>query len=218
MNVQPRPDGRPTGTTPDPPTPSPPPGHETRSDAPPSVPPPARPRQAGAAATPPPAAWERPAPATVWRAVELYLAAAYPAPADGATSGPTVPSAVKTRLQNLRSAPEADFWQSPTFERDSPDPQSVTRYALRLGNRAYPHMKLIVHRAPAGGGYLLRADTHDAHCRPDPGSKEYGVFCALMDQNRVIAESIESAWERADLPTFKKFLRDDLARRQEASR
>jgi hypothetical protein len=37
-----------------------------------------------------------------------------------------------------------------------------------------------------------------------------------MDQNRTTAEAIEAAWEEAGLPTFKKFLRDDLARRQAA--
>lgn len=166
--------------------------------------------------------WQKPAPAQVWRAIDLYLRVAY-RPSGGATPDESaaagelpkaVPSAVRNRLQALRELPDAEFFQSPHFERDMPEAQGPSRYALRLGNRAYPHMKLVVHRAPTGGGFLFRTDTHDAHCRPDPSSREYGVFCALMDQNRVTAEAIEAAWEEAGLPTFKKFLRDDLARRQ----
>jgi hypothetical protein len=167
--------------------------------------------------------WQRPAPAEVWRAVGLYLRIAYGGAPDASSSSSSdgdlpkaVPSAVRNRLQSLREAPEAEFFQSPQFERDVPEAQGPARYALRLGNRAYPHMKLVIHRAPSGGGFLFRTDTHDAHCRPDPASREYGVFCALMDQNRTTAEAIEAAWEEAGLPTFKKFLRDDLARRQAA--
>jgi hypothetical protein len=36
----------------------------------------------------------------------------------------------------------------------------------------------------------------------------------LMDQNHRMAQEIETAWAEASLPTFKTYLRDDLARRQ----
>jgi hypothetical protein len=99
--------------------------------------------------------------------------------------------------------------QSPRDNRDGP-----ARYALRLGNRHYPHMKLVIDRAPDGRSYLLRADTHDAHCQPRPGSRESAAFAELARQNRAVAEAIEARWEAVGLPTFKKFLRDDLERRK----
>jgi hypothetical protein len=74
-------------------------------------------------------------------------------------------------------------------------------------------MKLVIDRAPDGRSYLLRADTHDAHCQPRPGSREGASFAELARQNRAVAEAIEAAWQAAGLPTFKKFLRDDLERR-----
>jgi hypothetical protein len=75
-------------------------------------------------------------------------------------------------------------------------------------------MKLIVDRAPDGHGYLLRADTHDAHIQPAPGSRERAAFKELMTRNHAMADAIEAAWEAQNLPTFKKFLREDLARRK----
>ena len=75
-------------------------------------------------------------------------------------------------------------------------------------------MKLVIDRTPDGHAYLLRADTHDAHVQPKPGSRDYTAFQELSKANRLIAESIEGAWEAQGLPTFKAFLRDDLQRRR----
>ena len=156
--------------------------------------------------------WHKPEPAVVWRAVTTYLAIAY----DGSPSSTGVPagtpSAVKSRIESLRLAPSSDFYASPVFERDAA--ASPAKFSLRLGNRHYPHMKLVIERSPDGHGHLLRADTHDAHCRPAPGSRDYQVFCQLMDRNREVAERIEGAWEEQGIPTFKSYLRDDLARRK----
>jgi hypothetical protein len=35
-----------------------------------------------------------------------------------------------------------------------------------------------------------------------------------MDKNREVAEAIETDWEARGMPTFKAFLREDLARRK----
>ena len=160
--------------------------------------------------------WHKPEPAVVWRAIATYLSRAYEgAPGPHDVPGGT-PSAVRARLESLRLAPAADFYASPVFERDAAD--RPTKYSLRLGNRTYPHMKLVIDRAPDGHGFLLRADTHDAHCRPAPGSRDHQAFCKLMDVNRELADRIESAWEADGLPTFKSYLRDDLARRTAGKR
>lgn len=178
--------------------------------------------------------WQRPSPRIVWRAIEAFLEVAYaplpdPAQAGGKSTAasPAVaaeppPSAVRARLETLKSTPNESFYDSPVFERqeaprgadNAPRDGLPVRYALRLGNKAYPHMKMMIDRSPDGTGYLLRADTHDAHIQPRPGSRDSGAFAELMKANRLIAEAIESRWEQMSLPTFKKFLRDDLERRK----
>ena len=156
--------------------------------------------------------WQKPAPDVVWRAIEIYLKWAY-APDEGAP-----PSAVSARLNTLRSTPADAFYDCAVLENSPEKPgEDPTHFSLRLGNRAYPHMKLVIDRAPDGRGFLLRADTHDAHCQPRPGSREQSAFAELCRHNREVAEHIEAAWESENLPTFKKFLRDDLARRRGAA-
>jgi len=86
--------------------------------------------------------------------------------------------------------------------------------AVRLGNYVYPHMKLVIEPRPDGRGYLFRADTHDRHVRVPPSSPEYAVFQELMEKNQKLAEGIEHAWATEGLPTFRTFLREDLARRR----
>lgn len=156
--------------------------------------------------------WHQPEPPLVWRAIATYLSIAFDGPPDAQRVPGKTPAAVKARLESLRSAPPENFFASPVFERDSAG--EPTRFSLRLGHRTYPHMKLVIDRAPDGLGHLLRADAHDAHCRPAPGSRDYPAFCKLMDVNRDLADRIEAAWEAEGIPTFKSFLRDDLARRK----
>jgi hypothetical protein len=179
--------------------------------------------------------WQRPSPRIVWRAIETFLEVAYsplPEPGDAGAAPPRSPaspaaepppSAVRARLETLKSTPAETFYDSPVLERQEspktpgeapPRDALPLRYALRLGNRLYPHMKLMIDRSPDGQGYLLRADTHDAHIQPRPGSREMGAFAELMKMNRTIADAIEARWEQLSLPTFKKFLRDDLERRK----
>ena len=148
--------------------------------------------------------WRKPAPSVVWQAIETYLKHAYPGPP---------PSAVRARLETLRSTAEPDFFDCPVFERPAAE-AAPARYCLRLGNRFYPHMKMLVERSPDRTGSLFRADTHDTHCQPPPGSREHAAFAALVEQNRQIAADIEHAWEGAGLPTFRSYLKDDLAKRK----
>ena len=145
-----------------------------------------------------------PEPAIVWKAIETFLEVAY--------GGPP-PSAVRSRLETLRALDAGAFYDSPAFERRGEG--AAARIFLRLGNRFYPHMKLAIERRPDRHGYLFRADTHDAHCCPLPTSREYQSFRQLMEMNQAVAQAIESTWEREDLPTFKSFLKEDLARRQQ---
>jgi hypothetical protein len=115
------------------------------------------------------------------------------------------------RLDTLRAAPPESFFDSPVLERD--DQRPPARYALRLGNHFYPHMKLVIERAPNGRACLFRADTHDRHIRPAPDSRDYKAFAELMAKNQALSEQIESEWAKRGVPTFKEYLRQDLARR-----
>jgi hypothetical protein len=144
-----------------------------------------------------------PNPTDIRRAIAIYLARAY---GSGA-----LPGAVKDRAQKMNDAGDQCLDCS-AVERDCPD--LPTRYCLRLGNRVYPHMKLVIDPRPDGLGFLFRVDSHDRHICPAPGSREYLAFTELMRQNQAIASEIEADWEAAGLPTFKKFLREDLARRK----
>ena len=149
--------------------------------------------------------WEKPIAEDFWKAVDIYLAAAY---------GGKVPPAVQTRIYNLRAFPQDDIYRSPAFE---PAPKDdPVKLSLRLGNQWYPHMKLVVEQAPDGQTSLFRADTHDRHIRVDPASREYAEFCELSQKNQSLAGHIEASWESGGLTTFKSYLRQDLARRRSA--
>ena len=161
-------------------------------------------------------AWQKPEPTVVWRAVTTYLTVCYGGP-PGANDVPSsTPSAVKARLDSLRHAPAKEFYASPVFERDASN-ASPTKFSLRLGNRHYPHMKLVLEASPDRSQYLFKADTHDRHVCPPPGNPEHEIFRQLMQTNQQLAERIETAWAQQGLPTFKTFLREDLARRQAAA-
>jgi hypothetical protein len=77
-------------------------------------------------------------------------------------------------------------------------------------------MKLVIERSPDGSGALFHADTHDRHVQPPPDAPEAGAFAELAAKNQELSARIEAAWEEAGLPTFKRYLREDLARRKAA--
>lgn len=143
---------------------------------------------------------ERPPPPAVDRAIETYLGLAYPAGA---------PARVASLADAVRLSPDGALYESPAFERDGD-----TRFALRLGNQAYPHMKLVIERLPGRDAWFFRADTHDQHVALDPSDPDYPAFQALMAGNRSLAAAIESAWDLAGLDTFRAFLRRDLDARR----
>jgi len=148
--------------------------------------------------------WKKPSLPEVWDAIEIYLRNAY--------EGKSPPPAVISKIEKLRSLSAEAFFESEVLER-GPESEPPA-YSLRLGNKLYPHMKLVIERAPDGDGFFFRADTHDRHCCPEPGAPEYEAFCELMARNQRIAEAVESSWERKEVPTFKAYLRKDLARRK----
>lgn len=147
---------------------------------------------------------EPPDPAVVNRAIDTYVKLAY----EG-----DPPAVVRSTLATLRGW-AGKFYACPVFTKDANTPPD--KYSMRLGNRFYPHMKLTIQRATDGQTFLFRADTHDRHICPPEGAPEHAEFTDLMTKNQQIASAIEAAWAEQGLPTFKTWLRDDLARRQGA--
>lgn len=147
----------------------------------------------------------RPSTTVVWMAIEGYLASAY----DG-----QAPAIVLSRLETLRLCDEEGFYSSRGIERDRPE--APCRYALRLGSRDYPPMKLVIEKLPSRDDWVFRADTHDSHVCPPPWDAEYQSFRELMERNRAVAKAIETRWQALGLPTFSEFLLRDLEARRES--
>jgi hypothetical protein len=150
-----------------------------------------------------PKTMQQPKADQVLQAVEIYLSLAYPR---------GVPATVRSRVEKLREAPPDRLLASDLFEKTPM--QDPDHYRLRLGNEMYPHMKLTIDRRPDRRGFLFRADTHDRHIVPPPGSPEEQAFQEMQSRNHRLAQAIEKAWTQQGLPTFKSYLREDLARRQ----
>jgi hypothetical protein len=142
-----------------------------------------------------------PEPAQFHKAIDIYLAHAYP----------TAPPLTVRSLMNLLKTWAGEFYASPAFARTG-DP-SCPRLTVRLGNSAYPHMKLALEPAPDGQSYLFKADSHDKHLCPAQNDPDYGAFMDLRAKNQKIVEKIEQAWAQSGIPTFKTFLQADLAQR-----
>ena len=144
-----------------------------------------------------------PSRAVVRKAVRAYLRLAY----DGAP-----PASVQARLDALERHDGTDLRDCPMFERGGEGESQ--HLALRLGNRFYPHMKLIIEPEPGGARFLFRADTHDAHCCPAQGSEEHDSFRDLMEKNQRLAAAIEATWSTMGVPTGATALRDALQHRR----
>jgi hypothetical protein len=130
----------------------------------------------------------------VWRAIEAYLAVAY----EGAP-----PDAVAGRLSTLREAGDAGFYDCGAFER------ADEQCALRLGNRFYPHMKLVLASAP-DGRCVFRADTHDRHFLELLGTSARERLSELMARNEAMARAIEDSWDACGLLTPRGCLREQM--------
>lgn len=147
-----------------------------------------------------------PPPRTFWCAIEVYVTHAYPA---------GLPPRVQGILNDLRAAPADALYTLSHWERTA---ERDRRLAVRLGNASYPHMKLVLEAAPDGDLTLFRADAHDAHVEPDEASGEREAWRQMVERNRAISTAIEAEWDAIGVPTFKRFLRDDLARRRASRR
>jgi CheY-like chemotaxis protein len=142
-------------------------------------------------------------PAHVRRALDVYLAAAWPRGA-GATQ--------TQALEALRAVVTLEeLFQH--FERIEGGGGGLKRYALRLGNDRYPFMKFVVQEHLVNGESFFSVDTHDQlDIRPD--NPEYDEWKRLKAFNRRLKLEIEQRWDAAGLPTNAdlRVLMEELAR------
>jgi CheY-like chemotaxis protein len=128
----------------------------------------------------------------VEKAIEIYLDHAY-----GRGAG-------KKRAPSHNLAPDAppeDVLRM--FQREVCEGASGTecvRYTMRLGNRNYPFMKLVLQEHIVEGEYYFVVDTHD-HMDIKPSYPDYEAWQVVRRFNNDLKRQIERSFAEADLPT-----------------
>lgn len=139
----------------------------------------------------------------VQQAVGIYLDLAY-----GGSGGPR-------RMPNLSLPADASAEQVlALFQREvvADGDQRRVRYSLRLGNRNYPFMKLVLQEHLVDGEFIFAVDTHDEmEIRPD--FPDYEAWMAVRRFNRKLKAEIEAQIASEGLPTAAA-LKDMLAQRR----
>lgn len=119
-------------------------------------------------------------------ATDLYLEKAYP------EGPPEAIQALVNDLYKIDSNQSLLNWDHLEHEDD--------RYALRLGNEAYPHMRLVF--LVKGNCNLFYVDAHDSHFAIHTHIPGQEKLKTLRDCNCALKKAIEKAWICQDLPVF----------------
>ena len=132
-------------------------------------------------------------------AVETYLETVY---------GDDPPARAVELLPALGQTP-AEYLGGERIERSPVDAQveQARSFALRLGNRQYPNMKLRISRPPHDPVYLFHVDCHDEILQAPPGSADHEPLEELKRYNASLARKVHEAWHRHGLPTQETYLR-----------
>ncbi len=130
--------------------------------------------------------------ATVTKAVGIYLDLAY-----GGGAQPR-------RKPNLALGPVASWREVlDLFQREETQDASgrkSIRYAMRLGNRNYPFMKLVLQEHLVAGEMFFGVDTHDdMEIKPD--YPDYEAWLAVQRFNRALKRQIEARFAADGLET-----------------
>jgi len=139
------------------------------------------------------------------QAVRLYLEEAY--------AGARAPEAIQPRLDFPAGNTLAEMAAGEMFERTPPDvpPPQCRRIRLRLGNQAYPHMKLGADPIPDTRDWVLAVDCHDENLMKVATDREREALAVLLRQNADVKSRIEKRWTDAGLPTFERYIRERLS-------
>jgi CheY-like chemotaxis protein len=80
---------------------------------------------------------------------------------------------------------------------------AVGRHVMRLGNHAYPHMKLAIERSSVDGHWYLAVDCHDG-ALGDCLAADRSAWEGVRLQNASIKAAIETAWGLEGIPTVRR--------------
>jgi len=143
-----------------------------------------------------------PSAADIRRAVRLYLSHAY---------GPKPPAAAVKFVPPKRFDP-AKWLMGDLIERDPADAplENVRSFALRIGNAAYPHMKLRLSRPPRDRVFLFSVDSHDAFLRAEVDNPDRQSLERLKKHNAGVVAAVNAAWDAAGLTTQREYLRKKI--------
>jgi CheY-like chemotaxis protein len=89
------------------------------------------------------------------------------------------------------------------FQKEQVEPipgHPCMRYSMRLGNRNYPFMKLVLQEHLLAGEYFFAVDTHD-QMQIKPDYPDYEAWMAVRRFNRELKRRIECAFSDAGLET-----------------
>jgi CheY-like chemotaxis protein len=133
---------------------------------------------------------ERLSKATVDRAVAIYIDLAY------GSGGPR-------RMPDM-SLPGSASWQEVLglFQKEVVEGEGrpCVRYTLRLGNRNYPFMKLVLQEHLVPGEFFFAVDAHDEmDIKPD--FPDYEGWVAVRRFNRKLKQDIEAQLAAEGMPT-----------------
>lgn len=134
----------------------------------------------------------------IQRAADVYLKHAW---------GAEVPQAIRDQVRDIRACHETDIALelfdsecSSTYA-DGSGQGGFRRYVLRLGNRQYPFMKLVIQEHLLNGEFFFSVDTHD-NLSVDADNPDYPAWCELKRHNQELKETIEDAWAQSGTPTL----------------
>ncbi len=125
------------------------------------------------------------------RAIEIYQDRAYGAGGRGKRKKVEVPSTTDTD-ELLAMFHKESVETVPGFP--------CQRYSLRLGNRNYPFMKLLLQEHLVVGEFFFAVDSHD-QMEIKPDFPDYDAWMALRKFNRELKGTIETDFENAGLDT-----------------
>jgi hypothetical protein len=150
-----------------------------------------------------------PAISSLRKAIELYLEKAY---------GAEPPKGTVSRFLPPPDADPGVWLMGQAVERHPPNAplEQVRSFALRIGNRRYPFMKVRLTRPPRQAFYVFCVDAHDACLHAPSGSEDLAALERLKRFNIGLAQEVLAAWDAVGLLTERGHLREAVkeARRQ----
>ncbi|MEO0481117.1 MAG: response regulator [Planctomycetota bacterium] len=136
------------------------------------------------------------------QALDVYLEKAY------GTASPARERPDGTLPEDASPEQVLELFQKSVVEVDG---NACASYAMRLGNRNYPFMKLVLQEHIVHGEFFFGVDTHD-DMTIDPDYPDYDAWMTVREFNRGLKHEIETGFAAIGLPTSAT-IRDICERR-----